>query len=246
MSALVKSRPVLFSAPMVLALLDGRKTQTRRTRGLQRFTERGDFIGMRKRSDGVWVAEFRDSIPDDPCPVEVRSPYGGPGDTLWVKETWRPRIAHSCSLDTCDCGDVAVSYAAGGRDVDFPDGSIPSTWTMPKAAARGNVSPLLMPRWASRITLEVTGVRVERLQDISQEDAKAEGLKGVTKDGALVKYGLPDRDGWPGTDDLGWEWRAWEIDPRRAFHRLWESINGADSWSINPWVWVVSFKVVTP
>lgn len=101
-----------------------------------------------------------------------------------------------------------------------------------------------MPRWASRITLEVTGIRVERLQDISEEDAIAEGLSGITKDGKLIKYGIPDQDGLPGTDNTGWPWRDWQKDPRDAYRRLWESINGRGSWDANPWVWVVEFKRV--
>lgn len=105
-----------------------------------------------------------------------------------------------------------------------------------------------MPRWASRLALEVTGVRVERVQDISEADAMAEGLKGLTKDGSLVKWGIPDRDGLPGNDDDGWHWKQWESDPRKAYRALWNSINGAKpgrSWEANPWVWVVEFKRVS-
>jgi len=104
-----------------------------------------------------------------------------------------------------------------------------------------------MPRWASRITLEITAVRVERLHDISEADAVAEGLACITKDGDRTrKYGIPDADGMPGTDDHGWPWNEWRSDPREAYRKLWESINGPGSWDLNPWVWVIEFKRVTP
>jgi len=99
-----------------------------------------------------------------------------------------------------------------------------------------------MPRWASRISLEITGIRVERLQDISEEDAIDEGLKAITKDGKLIKYGIPDRDGYPGADDFGWNWGDWDKSPVLAYKRLWQSINGKGSWDLNPFVWVIEFK----
>lgn len=99
-----------------------------------------------------------------------------------------------------------------------------------------------MPRWASRILLEVVSVRVERLNDISEGDAKAEGLAEISKDGKMFKFGIPDRDGLPGTDDHGWTWRDWKHSARNAFWQLWDSINGEGSWDDNPWVWVVEFK----
>lgn len=92
-------------------------------------------------------------------------------------------------------------------------------------------------------TLTVTDVRVQRLQDISKADAIAEGLTGLTKDGRLVKYGIPDRDGLPGSDDLGWHWHCWDADPRRAYTTLWDRINGAGAWDANPFVAAYSFTV---
>lgn len=242
----MKSRPILFSAPMVRALLEGRKTQTRR------IVKPQDSIEFDPNVQSSPIYRHSARCPgycDYGCEV-LPCPYGAPGDTLWVREEhyvrghWEPvegvRTKQGrmkwrfVAADDVVRFDAPDEYRKGRHHKD--SGAI--AWH--KRLAR------FMPRWASRITLEVTGVRVERLQTISQEDARAEGLKGVTKDGALVKYGLPDRDGWPGTDDLGWEWREWEIDPRRAFHRLWESINGERSWAANPWVWAISFRVVTP
>ena len=103
-----------------------------------------------------------------------------------------------------------------------------------------------MPRKASRIDLEITEIRVQRLNDISEDDAKAEGLNGLTRDGKLVKCGIPDSDGLPGTDNTGWPWDEWEIDARKAYKRLWEKINGPRSWDENPWVWVINFRRVRP
>jgi hypothetical protein len=106
-----------------------------------------------------------------------------------------------------------------------------------------------MPRTACRLRLKITGIRVERLQDITEEDAKAEGLSCLTKDGGITyKYGIPDSDGLPGNDDFGWHWHDWNIDPRKSFQKLWDSINKdrGYGWDTNPWLWVISFEKVTP
>lgn len=147
-------------------------------------------------------------------------PYGAPGDRLWVKETWRPRAVASP-------WDLSITYAADGEERVIRDGEFGERdWNMPKAAARGNVSPLFMPRWASRITLEITGVRVERLQDISEADALAEGIERLPDGG----YGLPGGSHYHFTD------------PRESYWSLWEAINGPGSVEANPWVWAVEFS----
>jgi hypothetical protein len=194
----VRERPILFSAPMVRAILAGRKTQTRRL--------------VRIRKDGTRYD---------------RSPYGAPGERLWVRETW------------------GQLKGAGIRTVYRADADPPMHLYYPDEPVAGMKwrPSIFMRRADSRIDLDVTGVRVERLQDIGEDDARAEGLKGVTKDGNLVKYGIPDRDGWPGTDDDGWPWHSWSADPRKAYERLWDSINDKRApWSTNPWVWVVTFR----
>lgn len=100
-----------------------------------------------------------------------------------------------------------------------------------------------MPQSASRLTLRITDVRSQRLQDITEEDAIAEGLSRLSKDGGrLWKYGIPDKDGLPGADDYGWPWQDWSADPRLAFAHLWTSIHGPDSWDQNPWVVAILFK----
>lgn len=103
-----------------------------------------------------------------------------------------------------------------------------------------------MPRWASRFTFEVTDVHVERIQNISPDDARAEGLQCLTKDGGhTYKYGIPEADGLPG--DTAWHWSEWDVDPVAAFRKLWDSFNGKHaglSWDDNPWVFAVDFRCV--
>lgn len=216
----MKQRPILFSAPMVQAILAGRKTQTRRIVKPQPtlITDAGKHSQYNYRGGIYSLNMYRNSKIIEKCP------HGQVGDQLWVKETWKPRIAHSCALDTCDCSDVEVEYIADNKTIFYSD-NIDSEWLMPKAAQNGkNVSSLFMPRWASRILLEITDIRIERLQDISEADAQAEGCDNSKSESAI---------------EVGWYEK-----PRRAFERLWESINGTDSWAANSWVWVVEFKVV--
>lgn len=186
----MKERPILFSAPMVNAILDGRKTQTRRVIKKQptpahgknkfKFTSYTDDEGINSywTNKGFWHA---------------RCPYGKIGQRLWVRETFA-KID-----DESGYGSGYVEYKASCRI--NPDQIL---WT----------PSIHMPRWASRILLEITDVRVERLNDISIEDAIAEGT-GIQVDSAMaiMEYSL-----------------------------IWESINGPGSWSVNPWVWCLTFK----
>lgn len=209
---------------MVQGLRADRKTVTRRL-----VKERQFPAPFHQRCSAVGVAVALREMYEQGRFEERPFPYGQPGDRLWVRETFHVTSANE------------VVYRA-----DYPD----------NATARGmeNVPPeqdvrwrpsIHMPRWASRLTLEVVSVRVERLHDITDEDAKAEGLKCLSKDGGTTwKYGIPDRDGWPGTDDTGWPWTDWDVSPRAAFCRLWKSINGEASWAANPWVWRVGFRRV--
>ena len=180
-------RPILFSTPMVQAILAGRKTQTRRIfKGTTEHKEAYNpaYLEKYKDSDG-W---------------KKICPFGQIGDKLWVRETWRP---YSESR-------VQIEYKADGKIIDYPD--------RPSFEFYGcgqNWRPsIFMPRWASRITLVITDVRVERLQDISEEDAKAEGC-----------------DYNP------------NFSPCQFYKKVWNSINGKTyPWESNPWVWVISFK----
>jgi hypothetical protein len=212
----MKERPILMSAPMVRAILAGRKTQTRRLvtvpwRGSQRTLPYEPYW-----IDTDGVLQFCDETGDYRPWVDCVAPYGKPGERLWVKETFREVFGET-------------RYRASIAELHG------ETWK----------PSIFMPRKLSRITLEVTDVRVQRVQDISEEDAKAEGLSPITKDGHLIKWGIPDRDGLPGTDNDGWPWQEWERDPRKAFAKLWDKINGKRApWSESPWVWVVSFRVL--
>lgn len=190
----MKERPILFSGPMVRAILAGTKTQTRRIVKPQppsRWNHLHGAVfcsGEHERSGGC----LGDAVL--PCP------YGVPGDRLWVRETWGE---FGPTIDA----EQDFRYRADGYQP--PAGRV---W-------RPSVH---MPRWALRITLEITDVRVERLQDISEESARAEGAIGWSER-------LPGR----------WDCRG---TARDAFRDLWQSINGPDSWDPNPWVWVISFR----
>lgn len=223
----MKERPILFNGEMVRAILDGRKTQTRRAVKPQGAVLTDDMA----RSMGVRPPE------DQNMPV-VKCPFGQPGDRLWVRENWWqagrwqvPAWPDADGDDAVWCGSKRIVYAADGVPPNEPNRHYPAGLSNGKyAAAEPNTvwrsrPSIHMPRWASRITLEITGVRVERLQDISDEDCWAEAPPWLS---------FPVRS--PS------DYACIENGPRKAFQRLWESINGAGSWGANPWVWVVEFK----
>lgn len=213
----INGRPILFSAPMVRALLAGNKTQTRRVIKPQP-DHRGVFEPAMAPGIGAKLNKF--AVKADVGFKPIKCPYGRVGELLYVKETWRPQIAHSHGIDSCDCEDVNVTYIADGEFRHHYDDKknfyIPDDWQMPEAADKGNVPSIFMPRWASRLTLEITAIRAERLHDISENDAVAEGCSGKI-DGLEL--------------------------PSEQYRDLWKSINGNKSWNANPWVWVVQFKV---
>ncbi len=215
----MKERPILMSSPMDNAILDDRKTKTRRT--------------VKPQPELSYIVDCGDgAFGDEEGDVLFRCPYGVVGDRLWVRETLRMNDSFKWE------------YSADKAPVWLPEDH-PAVLSMISWAhhKEGDTCVSIhMPRWASRITLEITDVLVERLQDITPEDAITEGLKGITKDGKLVKYGIPDRDGYPGNDNTGWPWCEWRASPVDAYCALWESINGPKSWDANPWVWVIEFK----
>lgn len=195
----MKPRPILFSAPMVRALLDGRKTQTRRVVKVPATTP--------KPSLHNW------QIVDSGQVLKVgECPYGKPGDLLWVREKWSvAKSIEGAVLATRD-----QQWVAYAEDVRLPAGRDYS-WAI-ESGSRWRPS-IHMPRWASRLTLEITGVRVQRLQDIRNDDAVAEGTYGIFGEGFEA------------------------ADPVKKFATLWCNINGARSWSENPWVWALTFIV---
>jgi len=208
-------RPILFSASMVRALLDGSKTQTRRVvkwRDLQPGLNLS-FSGLEVYSyvPGLFTLEGRSRNSVESRSSPTRCPYGDPGDRLWVRE------AFGISYD-------GSSIPWTGADPQR-DGEVIYRATFDEKPEEGRLPwkpSIHMPRWASRIVLEITGVRVERLQAISEADARAEGV--VPNDG----YAGP-----PEFRNSGW---------KKAYRVLWEQINGAGSWDANPFVWVVEFR----
>lgn len=210
----VKERPILFNAPMVRAILDGSKTQTRRALKLQPWdvatTESGKHI-FDFRSDKADL----EKIVDMPTMLQ-RCPYGQPGDRLWVRESFAHVYCNNIEPMARSPEDVA--YMA---DNMTPDRGVYGPWK----------PSIHMPRWASRITLEVTGVRVERLQDISEADCWAEGIEQVMND-------FPDSS----QIDTAFRLGLCIDDAKPLYAQLWESINGPGSWDANPWVWVVEFR----
>lgn len=222
----VKERGILFSAPMVRALLAGTKTQTRRP-----------FYTLTKHFNTA-VFDTRYAMPRLLPPVDHSWTISdwrhvNPGDRLWVRETWAGPLVDADVLEAAN-GDKArfkspafCQYAAdGGPRPEYMDAddNLRQRWT----------PAIHMFRWASRITLEVTGVRVERLQDISEADAKAEGC-------APMAWVVEDPTGL-----IDWPLKERENPYRNGYALLWDQINGAGAWDANPWVWAVSFKRVTP
>lgn len=225
----MKERPILFSAPMVRAILDGRKTMTRRALNPQ--PDGGIQFGAIATPHGVVNGKGN--------PLVCR--YGKPGDRLWVRETWM--ADPSCDDDAWD--DHHVSWrewdGCGCRTRDIPTQLCKVENVIHKASWDGiemvGWKPSIhMPRWASRILLEVTGVRVERLQDISEEDAIAEGVESLG----------PPENVWTRSngEKRHWRERGYRSQAECLFSDLWKSISGAESWDSNPWVWVIEFKVL--
>lgn len=209
-------RPIIFNSEMVRAILEGRKTQTRRPVKPQPIDEYGKIRSHELTCESGGHGYFNDE-------QEWMCPHGKPGDRLWVRETH------------CWCNH------------EYVDGYKEHPWEWPPDRDNAEmrykateVSPDLynwrpsihMPRWASRITLEITDVRVERVQEISEEDARAEGCSDDEDPGWRPTYNDPDSGGQPSC--------------RRTFEWLWSSIYNAKGfgWDANPWVWVIEFRRV--
>ena len=196
----MKERPIIFSAPMVRAILEGRKTQTRRIVKPQPEPIPDDVWQSRHYDNGWWWACSQARTMVAVRDMSAFCPYGSTRDRLWVKES------HAL------CNAIGNNYTnIIWRAGPWRNGIEPSAkWR----------SPIHMPRWAARITLEITDIRVERLQDISEADAQAEG---VTE--SIVLPG--DRGSFVA-----------------SFGYLWQQIHGPKSWAANPWVWVIEFERV--
>ena len=220
-----RERPILFSGPMVRAILAGRKTVTRRPMRPQ--------PAPNPDGDGHWwpSSEVRSRIDvetflagDDETVAPSFCPYGGIGDRLWVKETAYISAPGDFALNDCNLRDSQ----GRGRVVGYAASMVAVAVRCAEEYGAKKSPSIHMPRWASRITLEIAGVSVERLQAITPEDAVAEGLEC---DERVPGCWLP----------------GYHEDPRDAFSEGWDQINGkrpGRDWAANPWVWVVRFKRV--
>ncbi len=231
----MKEHPILFSGPLVRAILAGQKTVTRRVVDAARLRVNVPrlvplhipFEVPGKRSDmsiapGTYRATMNEHgavsvvlrgerVGVKPDEFQWASPYGAPGDHLWVRETWAPGGATRPGAGELNPQNPAQAafYRADGE-------ALPETWS-------GWCPSIHMPRWASRLTLAVEDVRVERLHDITEADARAEGVDAVS------------------VADVP---RNGTLSCVADFAQLWEKINGKGSWALNPWVWRVAFEVL--
>lgn len=222
----MKERPILFSGPMVRAILDGRKTQTRRVVKPQPV-QMDDRHYMTHPGSMIYGKSALLNKLSRKCP------YGQPGDQLWVRETWLyDDYMHSETAGKPDLPGGLYSHRIVYRATqpEYPVETIGSQKWRPS---------IHMPRWASRINLEIIDVRIERLQDISIKDALAEGITGVTKDNEVVKYCVLDKG-----DRSSIAWVDMPRSPIQAYKRLWDSINAARgySWDSNPFIWVIKYE----
>jgi len=245
----MRERPILMSGPLVRAVLDGRKTQTRRLiqspaknmqhAGMQVIKRRepgdpwyGDAVWSMRNGMGVWGDYTHDEF-------LAKCPHGQVGDRLWVRETWQAWSRTGVEYDEweiCEGAPSAMHERYGPPHIDYQANFVRRCGAWERDDRPGYAThpdrwrpSLHMPRWASRLSLVITDVRVERLQDISEEDAREEGC-----------FPPP-----AGTDDDGCHYDAGTF--RCGFRAAWQGIYGVDAWDRNPWVWAISFKrEVTP
>lgn len=235
MSATAKTHRVTFTAESVRAILAGRKTVTRRLLAVQpEEADVGRWMVCEASTERGAVGTWAYQAPDPEGRVfndrgrervvaQVRCPYGSPGDRLAVREAWRPERVR---------GEAAIRYAADDAFVFVGSNAI-GVWEKLLRDAKGNLlsltawrSPFYLPAWASRITLNVAGVRVERLHEINDADVSREGVNDFAKQ----VFGASNPDA-----------RRWQ------FERSWDEINGKRApWASNPWVWRVEFARVNP
>ena len=240
----MKERPIVFSAEMVRAILEGRKTMTRRLVKHPHITNANELDeyfggGTCEDCDACFY-----TVPKDSTRICVKCPYGVPGDRLWVKEAWRPKCMN-CEDDDVRGGWYGVMPEYQADDAQGKWVEVDSAW-WEKAYAEGDYgrkwrNSRFMPRWASRILLEIVSVRVERLQEISASDVLREGLEfgpvmEMDPPPYLVAQEIAPHN--PGIHRLF-------IEP---FKELWDTIHAKkpeSQWDANPFCWVIEFKVVT-
>jgi hypothetical protein len=206
---MIKERPMLYSTEMVESIIEGLKTKTRRI-----VKENGE--AWKWLEPGMFTPDFVANPDNHLCP------YGNPGDIIWVREMLYQN------------GELGLEYVAGKETID--ESIIPNDYGPYGGSYSFRKIPSIhMPKWAARIWLEITDIKVERLHNISQQDAIAEGI-AITwlRDDpfeCLYKNYINDGQG--------------SLMPCQSFRSLWKSINGDESFNANPWVWVISFKVLS-
>lgn len=223
----LKERPILFNTEMVNAVLEGRKTQTRRAvkkigndhpwEVLKSYVAKW----LNPNKCDAWFLKHTIAENPNADTFLVKCPYGKVGDRLWVRETFA-EIHFQKNNDDLEfpTPEISILYKANSSDVDKKE----------KLGAKWKPS-IFMPRWASRIKLEITNIRVERLNDISEDDARCEGVESIK--GGFYKNYFDSK-----------QWGGLQVSARASFASLWNAINGLGSWKENPWVWVVEFKRV--
>jgi len=227
----VKSRPMLMMPFSMEGIIAGRKNQTRRVEKKQPNPEwEFNCMGIPKTLDGrehphagrhgAFFKEFWNSDHEIFESRFIPSPYGGPGDELRFKETYclHVRYDHLSPKKCAEIHSVLHDLVGGVKymvDVKFKESSMGRTR-----------SSLFMPNEFIRERRILTGIRFERVQSISKQDAIDEGLVQLSKDHRItLKYGIPDSDGLPGNDNRGWPWLDWEVDPVKAYAKWWDAIN---------------------
>ena len=235
----MKDHPILMSAPMVRAILAGTKTQTRRIVKLPHQNPLGQWAPVSwggpnggRTAHGETVLE-QILIGHSRTGEILGCPYGQPGDRLWVREAW----SHDAeSLDQCRAS--AEDAMGGGAYGPYYRATEVAPDTLSWKPS------IHMPRWASRITLLITSVRVERLQDISEADAMTEGIERLPDPVIDGGWSGPNRFTLKGMGSGAYaglvSWNA--PTATELYQRLWAEINGPESWDANPWVWAVAFK----
>lgn len=214
-------RPILFSAPMVRALLAGTKTQTRRIMKPQPELQMNGFYHLHNAHGGLVNVAEEDIGKEAPDYLRIAV-----GDRLWVRESWRP------------VGDAALSECTGPEWLTF------MATDDEALAAQVKYRPSIhMPRWGSRLTLHVTDVRVQRLQEIDEADAEAEGIERLPGVGWRAYADQPRPFSGAAPTVLSGGRGIATSDPRHAYATLWENINGAGSWGKNPWIAAYTFTV---
>ena len=237
-----KERPILFNGDMVRAILDGRKTQTRRKLACSsrysdwqyacKTLDRDDLRGFLPGADeNSFLLQKTEGPIVDREWQPVSCPIGNVGEVLYIRETWAVGKCADSLKPSELCPKTWLQENNGLWY--FADRTSPINPISPRGKTRVSIH---MPKWAARIKIEITDIRLERLQDISEADAKAEGIKSHQEDAAFFYDYMK-------SSDLR---KEWFMDPVKSFESLWNSVNSVCSWDFNPWVWVIEFERVAP